>query len=331
MVLGTNLLKFATNIKNLLFHYRKYTHPIIRVNRYKSILKTFILGCLLFFTLQSTHASVPNDTLRKRLPWVLGGETVLIGVSSLGMYQLWYKPYSSGRFHFFNDNAEWEGMDKFGHAWSAYHISGAGYRLMRFSGLKHKAATFAGAAHGFGFLLIMEIMDGFSAGWGFSPGDLLANTAGTALFIGQRLLWNEPKIHYKFGFSGSEYAPYRPNLLGESLGERMMKDYNGQSYWLTCAPGVFWENSPLWLRLASVAVGYSANGMVSGRRSDVPGGFEHLERYRQFYFSLDVDWSQIPVKNKHLKSALKVLNAVRLPFPALEFNRFGVQFRPLVF
>jgi uncharacterized protein YfiM (DUF2279 family) len=284
---------------------------------------------MLLVPFNRAHGTTPNDTLRKRLPWVLAGESALVGVSSLGMYQLWYKPYSTGRFHFFNDNAEWEGMDKFGHAWSAYHISGSGYRLMRFSGMRHKAATWAGAAHGFGFLLIMEMMDGVSAGWGFSPGDLLANTAGAGFFIGQRLLWIEPKIHYKFGFSGSDYAPYRPNLLGESLGERIVKDYNGQTYWLTCAPGVFVNNSPLWLKIASIAVGYSANGMVSGRRTDVPIGLEHIDRYRQLYLSLDVDWSQIPVKNKHLKSALKVLNSFKIPLPGMEINKFGLQFRML--
>jgi hypothetical protein len=46
-----------------------------------------------------------------------------------------------------------------------------------------------------------------------------------------------------------------------------------------------------------------------------------VERYRQWFFSLDVDMSKIKTKRKFLKGLFSVLNAVKIPFPALEYSR----------
>jgi hypothetical protein len=280
-----------------------------------------------------SHQSVTGqDTLRKRLPWVIAGETAVVGGGAVTVYQLWYKQYSSGKFHFFNDNPEWEGMDKCGHAYTSFYLGAGGYKLMRFAGLPHRKAIWWGATQGSAMLLIMEVMDGFSAGWGFSPGDIWANAGGTLLYGGQQLLWNEVRIHPKISFSRSQYAALRPDLLGDGLVSELFKDYNGQVYWLSAAPFAFFENDlPAWLKPASLAIGYSAEGMVSGRRTDVPAGLEHLNRHGEVFVSLDVDWARIPVKNKHLKNALKVLNAVKLPFPGLVFAPGGVKLRGLVY
>ena len=80
------------------------------------------------------------------------------------------------------------------------------------------------------------------------------------------------------------------DLFGESLPERMLKDYNAQTYWLSANLKSFLKhtNLPAWL---NVAAGYGAdgmlgalkiNGMTTGNhinRSDIP-------RKRQFYFLL---------------------------------------------
>jgi hypothetical protein len=59
--------------------------------------------------------------------------------------------------------------------------------------------------------------------------DIIANASGTALFV----LWKEQRITPKFSFHTTQYAQYRPNVLGSSLAEQMLKDYNGQTYWLS--------------------------------------------------------------------------------------------------
>jgi uncharacterized protein YfiM (DUF2279 family) len=241
------------------------------------------------------------------------------------MYHVWYKQYSTGKFHTFNDNPEWEGMDKLGHAWTSYQIGNAGYRMMRYSGLSHRKSIWFGSTQGSLVLLGMEVLDGFSDGWGFSWGDIAANSTGTLLSGGQMLLWNERRIHLKMSFTNSNYAHLRPDLLGTSTGSQIFKDYNGQIYWLSAATGKFFQKSPVWLKPVSLSIGYGANGMVSGRKSDTPYHLEPIQRYRQLYLSLDIDWQQLPVKNKTLKRILGVLNAVKMPFPALEISQNHVK------
>jgi hypothetical protein len=41
------------------------------------------------------------------------------------------------------------------------------------------------------------------------------------------------RITPKFSFHTTQYAQYRPNVLGSSLAEQILKDYNGQTYWLS--------------------------------------------------------------------------------------------------
>ena len=48
------------------------------------------------------------------------------------------------------------------------------------------------------FLTIVEILDGTSKKWGASPGDLIANTAGSMLAILQELKTDEQSIQFKF-------------------------------------------------------------------------------------------------------------------------------------
>src|SRR5690348_7557393 len=43
-------------------------------------------------------------------------------VSMLWLYTQWYKDYPQSSFHFFNDNGEWNQMDKFAHMWDAYSV-----------------------------------------------------------------------------------------------------------------------------------------------------------------------------------------------------------------
>jgi hypothetical protein len=46
-------------------------------------------------------------------------------------------------------------------------------------------------------------------------------------------------------------------------------------------------------------------------------------RYRRIFLSLDVDLSRIPVKNRLLKSAMSLINIVKIPAPALEIDGRG--------
>lgn len=267
-------------------------------------------------------STVYSDTFNKKRSVIciatgLGG-TVL---THIGLYQLWYKGYPSSRFHFFNDNQEWMQMDKFGHAFSSYYLGLAGIEAAKWSGVP-KEKRWRWALFGSIFQDPIEIWDGLSSAWGASAGDLAANTFGTLLSAGQEYLWHEQKIKMKFSYSPSSYAAIRPNTLGSTMPERILKDYNAQTYWLCYSP--IRKKQLSWLGLA---LGYGANGMVGGDdniwtdKNNVIFDRRDIERYRQFYLSLDYDLSKIETKNQNIKTLLFVLNCIKLPSPALEFSR----------
>ena len=180
-----------------------------------------------------------------------------------------------------------------------------------------------GAGYGFVFLTAVELFDGHSAEWGFSWGDVVANATGTALYVSQELLWNEQRIIPKFSFHTTHYAAQRPELLGESFSEQILKDYNGQTYWLSANVHSFFKSSqlPKWLNLA---VGYGAEGMLSSQNDInesilLPNG----DRFRQFYLSFDVDLSKIETNSHFLKTIFSLFNTIKIPSPTFEINGLG--------
>lgn len=246
----------------------------------------------------------------------------MYGLSMSWLYTQWYKDYPRSSFHFFNDNSEWEQMDKYAHAWDAYNIAKPLFRCYRWAGYDNTKATLYGAGVAYLFQTTVEIFDGFSSEWGFSGGDILANTGGVALFTFQQLKWQEQRIVLKYSFHETSYSQFRPKLLGSNLPERILKDYNGQTYWLAINPKSFFKNTsiPSWL---SLAIGYGAEGMTGGKNNpEFVDGIElpKFDRYRQFYLSVDFDLARINTKSKFLSSAFKLINIIHLPAPAIEWS-----------
>jgi hypothetical protein len=192
--------------------------------------------CLLFILITQTcfsQAIISLDslthkqkTIRKSI--LLGTTGAYTAVSLVGLNQIWYKQYASSKFHFFNDNSEWCQMDKVGHTFTTYNTAREIYRAMLWAGYNNKQSIFIGEAYGAAYMTAIEIMDGFSSGWGFSWGDEVANVSGSALFTLQQVFWKEQRIHLKYSFHQTYYAGIRPNELGTSLGAQTIKDYNGQ-------------------------------------------------------------------------------------------------------
>ncbi|PRZ28112.1 DUF2279 domain-containing protein [Flavobacterium granuli] len=266
----------------------------------------------------------PADSLNlKRKNALIITETALASVALIGLNQLWYADYLSSRFHFINDNAEWLQMDKVGHFYSSYQLGRLGAEMMQWSGATKKEQLLYGAGMGFVFLTAVEVLDGFSSEWGASTGDIIANASGTALFVSQELIWNEQRIVPKFSFHTTQYAKYRPNVLGNSLAEQLLKDYNGQTYWLSINLHSFYKKSkiPKWLNLA---IGYGAEGMISGNapKEDLFLA-PKTESFRQLYLSFDVDLTKIETQSHFFKTLFSVFNTLKIPAPTIEIQQFN--------
>lgn len=262
----------------------------------------------------------PSDTLNlSRRNAVIISEVSIGAATLIGLNALWYKDYPRSKFHTINDFDQWLQMDKFGHMFTSYQLGRVGADVLQWSGVSKKNQLIYGATLGFTFLTSVEIFDGFSKEWGFSWSDIGANALGTGLFIGQELLWDEQRIQLKYSFHRTKYAQLRPDKLGNNFLEEVLKDYNGQTYWLSANISSFFKESklPKWF---NIAFGYGAQGMLSGLNEPVDNLFTNQDRFRQYFLSFDVNLSKINTKSKVLKTIFSVLNVIKVPLPTIEFN-----------
>lgn len=221
-------------------------------------------------------------------------------------------------------------MDKLGHGFTAYQIADKMSKLYRWTGVKQEISAGIGAGIGFGYQLTLEILDGFSSEWGFSWTDMAANTTGIGIFLAQELAFHEQIFKPKFSFFQSPYAKLRPEMLGTNFSEQLLKDYNGQTYWLSFSPFTFFENEklPKWLCLS---VGYSVEAKLHGDLNDYQLNGQTYHAYRQWIISLDIDVSKIRFKRKWPRILLSPFNLIKIPFPAIIFTKNGTTGRWIYF
>jgi uncharacterized protein YfiM (DUF2279 family) len=300
------------------------------MNKAGALLCIAALGYCSHLTAQQDSATGRME--RKKL--IIGAaSTTVIGHAFL--YRLWYLDYPQQRFHWFNDNSGWLQMDKAGHAFSAFALAHKGAEAWKATGANQRQSALYGSLCAFAFQTPIEVFDGLSSGYGASAGDLVANTLGILLAGYQHYKYGDAPVLMRWSYAGSSFAEMRPNLLGSTLPERLLKDYNAQKYWLAWHPGNgFSANWPKWL---GFSIGYGASGMLGAnenRWKNANGNsfdFSHISRYRKWYFAPDIRLSRIPVRRKGLKTLFRMLDVYRLPLPAIELSQGRFHLRPLLF
>jgi hypothetical protein len=295
------------------------------MKRFRLIGLVLVLTAFMNNTVQAQYVSRPDSISKMRLGITLGLSGGLYVSTMTMLYFLWYRDYPQSGFHWINDNSNWLQIDKIGHATTVSVASEYMFDALRWSGVENNKAAVYGALAGWGFMQTVEVFDGFSEEWGASWGDVLANTAGAGLFLSQQLIWKEQRFRMKFSYYPSDdYAPYRPDLLGENHAQRILKDYNSQTYWLSCNIHSWLKKSSKFPRWINVAVGYGGKGMLgaASNPSEYDGKpLPHYDRVRQYYISMDIDWTKIRTNSPFLRTFLKVISFVKIPFPALEYNK----------
>ena len=297
-------------------------------------LSAFVLIFLFFQRFDSISQKVDPvndieyDPLKFKLV-VTGGALFYAGTLT-GLYSIWYNDYERTSFHWFNDNSGWMQIDKFGHAYTAYIFGRTAMKSLYWSGVSRKKAIWYGGSFGFVFLSSVEFLDGHYEAWGASVGDLLSNAGGAALLIGQELALGKQALTMKFSYNPSPIAEYRPDVLGEGELERIIKDYNGQTYWFSLNYNSVFKNHTIIPKWFNIAGGYSAYGMLGADEN--PIHLPEVERYRRYLISLDVDFDKIKSKSKVVNSIFYFLNLIKVPFPTIEINSKGeVIFHPVYF
>lgn len=325
-------------------------------------MKSFLKITLLLFISTSAFAQdsvnyfkSTSEFKRSRFIEVAGTQALGYGGSIVMLGNAWYKDYDQAPFHSFNDSKEWLQMDKAGHFLTAWYLGRLNMNMLQWSGIGKKKAVWYGAAESFLYLTGIELLDGYSNGWGFSWNDMASNTLGTIFFIVQRsarvnrscirtVTGASVQFHsnrnwftglsLKYSFHWTGYPDLRPELLGRNFAEQMVKDYNGQTYWLSFnLASAMWEEKafPKWL---NIAFGYGGERMISGHPEFVKlsnGTTVWMERYRQYYLSLDIDLTRIRARSRILKTVFEAISFIKIPAPALEMSKKGMKFHPFYY
>jgi hypothetical protein len=254
--------------------------------------------------------------LKRNIPVSVGLGTIW-GGSLVALQSVWYDGYPKTKMHTFNDNAEWMQMDKLGHAYTSYRMTNVLKTIYKWTGVKHQKAVFLAGGITLGYMASLEVLDGQSAEWGFSWGDIGSNAFGVAAYTLQDAFFHNQVVLLKRGFSKSPYASIRPEILGSNYIEQYLKDYNGQTYWYSISPKSIWKNSsfPHWL---CFSFGYSVDAKINGMNDSytASNGQTYIAN-REYLFSLDIDVSKLPIKPLWLKKLILPINAIKIPFPSL--------------
>lgn len=286
----------------------------------------------------------PSETYNPKRFWVsVGTATAIYSGFAIGLWEAWYKNYELGKFRTFNDQGEWLNMDKYGHGYTAYHYSRWAYQGLKWSGTPRKQALIMSAGTSLLLQSTVEVMDGFSVKWGFSWSDMAMNSLGAGVFVGQELLWEEQRVNFKVSSFRRPHstAPIRPSndpdgpksnlarraedLYGGTPWQRFIKDYNGQTLWVSANPAVLIgkETKLPWINLS---FGYSPENVYGGfGNSWREGSFSYnandiAPRYRQYILSVDVDFDRVPSKNPVVRTFLHLINHFKIPAPALSYG-----------
>lgn len=286
----------------------------------------FLLTCLSSHISKAQFLLTDSITYQPKKLTTLGiSAGVVYGVSMFALNEAWYKENQRQDFHFFNDAAEWKQVDKAGHFYTAFYLSALSAQSINQCGVKAKKSALLGSLAGFVVLSSIEVFDGYSEAYGASASDLIANAGGSVFYWWQQNHWHELRLQPKFSFHRTSFAPLRPAVLGENIPTEILKDYNGQTYWLSADMDKFMR-FPKWLNLA---VGYGAHSMLYAR--DATNTANGYDPYRQYYLSVDFDLSAIETDSKFVKGLIKALSLIKLPAPALEMSKRGLKFHPLYF
>lgn len=295
--------------------------------------KPFII--LFFFSYIATFSQNNDSTtfkISKPLLWTLYGSAYTTSMTAL--YFIWYDSYEKSSFHWFDDAKEWKQMDKCGHLFSTYQLNKITHQTMLKAGYTKQQSLLYSALLSFSLMNSIEVFDGFSKKWGASATDLLSNAAGIVLFYSQELAIQKQVLSIKFSYHFTPLSQYRPDALGKTIAERILKDYNGQTYWLNInLHNIFHTFKPRWL---NISLGYSAYNMLSAHFDKDISEINHHYLYtpkpfRQYFISLDLQADKIHTRYAWLNRILSVFSCIKIPFPAVELNKYKAKFHFIYF
>ncbi len=238
----------------------------------------------------------------------------------------------TGEFRFIEDGNYALYIDKVGHTFGSYFSSYFFTEMFLWSGFDYDLSFVLGPTLGMLYTAYVEVMDGFAAGWGFSPSDFYFNVAGSVFFMLQHYIPFLQNITPKFMYIPANWhgeLPRKPHSF-------FIDDYASHTfYWSfnihNMLPNSLKDYWPSWLQLTfGVAVRNLCDTNDPAHNCDLSRGqvYENgVLGSPRYIIGLDYDLVKIlPDGAPFWNWAKQTLNHFKLPAPAIEFSNEGTRF-----
>jgi hypothetical protein len=239
--------------------------------------------------------------------------------ANAGLYEYFRRAWWSGERADFR--LDWERQsyfrqaDKLGHMYGGYFLTVGSRELLEAACYPEKKAAVLGALYAAAFQLQIEVWDGFQARYGFSPPDLVANTAGAGLALTQSFVpvarAIKPTFSYRRTRALRNVDNFPPGAPGYEL--RPTVDYSGQTYWFSADVDALLpeEARRYWPGILRFSIGRSVTDWVD----PTTGQFQTARQ--RFVLTLDVDPEKLPGDHPLWRTVKKQLSYYHFPAPAL--------------
>jgi hypothetical protein len=203
--------------------------------------------------------------------------------------------------------------------------------MLQLAGFSWETSTILGSALGLSYMTYVEVLDGYSLGFGFSPSDFYADVLGAGFFVAQYYFPVLQNFSPKFEYVNPAWLGEHDRIPHDSF----IDNYSTQSFWMSINirnlfGGSVKDYLPKWLNLSFGYVAYSL--CVKDWRTNefaYPKDISHpvsdiVAGNRKIIVALDYDLAKLLPDGPPFWNWMKQsLNLFKLPSPAIEFGFEG--------
>ncbi len=212
------------------------------------------------------YANQPRYTMTGELPYIKSDPRFVNILVLTGIFGgIFYAQHSAqqsdvwketGSFHFLEDIQYALWVDKFGHFYGGYSTSYLFTEAFITSGFGWELSNILGSVMGLGYMTYIEVLDGYSKGFGFSPTDYYFDVFGAGFYLAQYYVPVLQNFNPKFMYVNHKWIGEKDRQPHESF----IDNYSTQTFWMSINiqnlfGGVVAKYVPEWLELS---IGYAA-------------------------------------------------------------------------
>jgi len=257
---------------------------------------------------------------------------VALGTAGFGVLtydyfnRVWWKQTKVKKFVWRDDWNDVIRADKAGHFYFSYLLSDVYKSIFKWVGFSPKTSSFLGAGISVLYEVgVVELTDGFTTRWGFSPTDAISDIVGAFFPVAQEYLPSLQAITFKLSYTPSGYTwldYLRVGSLKDALYKKQFHtDYEGMTFWMSfefkkILPDEIEKFIPDFLNLA---IGYSVKDINYAGRG-----------YSEIYIAVDYNLLKVNTGSDFINRIIRTLNYIHFPAPTLKIKPY-VRFYYLYF